>query len=100
MTSQPMNGWRDPAIILTCVEPSCSRITRALVRIDYLCWEHAGPPEYPAPDAPCDPDLDCGRSCEDDGYGGFAYEGQRGGNGYAVEDVQFECWCEHHGKRR
>lgn len=100
MTSQPMNGWRDPAIILTCVEPSCSRITRALVRIDYLCWEHAGPPEYPAPDAPCDPDLDCGRSCEDDGYGGFAHEGQRGGNGYAVEDVQFECWCEHHGKRR
>lgn len=96
MTSQPMNGWRDPAIILTCVEPSCSRITRALVRIDYLCWEHAGPPEYPAPDAPCDPDLDCGRSCEDDGYGGFAYEGQRGGNGYAVEDVYFTCSCEHH----
>lgn len=97
MTSQPTNGWRDPATILTCAEPGCSRITRALVQIDgWQCWEHAPSAGWPAPGEACDPDLDCGRSCEDDGYGGFAYEGQRGGNGYAVEDVYFTCQCEHH----
>lgn len=51
---------------------------------------------YPPRNEPCRRDRECGRSCEADGYGGFAYEGQRGGNGYAVEDVYFVCQCEHH----
>lgn len=52
---------------------------------------------WPAPDQPCDRDAECEWSCESDGYGGFAREGERGGNGEPVEDVLFECRCEHHG---
>lgn len=51
---------------------------------------------WPQPSEPCSRELECGRSCEADGYGGWVHEGQRGGNGYAVEDVMFECRCEHH----
>lgn len=51
---------------------------------------------WPAPDQPCSDDAECGTTCyEDDGA--FVYETTRGGNGYAVEDVQAYCWCEHHG---
>ena len=53
-------------------------------------------PSWPEPQEPCSPDAECGSSCEADGYGGWVREGQRGGNGYAVEDVMFECHCEHH----
>lgn len=55
---------------------------------------------WPLAGEPCRDDLNCGTRCYQDDDNGFVYEGQRGGNGYAVEDVQFECWCEHHGKRR
>lgn len=55
---------------------------------------------WPAPDEPCDADSECGTSCYRDDDNGFVYEGVRGGNGYALEDVQFVCSCEHHGAKR
>lgn len=51
---------------------------------------------WPDSDRPCSDDADCGRSCYLDDANGWVYEGQRGGSGYAVEDVQFMCQCEHH----
>jgi len=83
-------------MILTCVEPGCSRITRSRVQFDYTCWEHSGPAEFPALDAPCDPDLDCGTSCYRDGDS-FVRDGTRPNAwGGGDEDVQYFCSCEHH----
>ena len=100
MTGQPTNGWRDPATILTCAEPGCSRITRALVQIDgWQCWEHAPSAGWPAANEPCSDDFDCGRSCyEDDGD--FVYETTRDNGWGGDEDVQAYCSCEHHGAKR
>lgn len=53
-------------------------------------------PVWPEPDQPCSDDADCGTTCYEDS-GAWVYETTRGGNGYAVEDVQAYCWCEHHG---
>lgn len=53
-------------------------------------------PGWPAPDQPCTDEAECGTTCYEDS-GQFVYETTRGGNGYAVEDVQALCWCEHHG---
>lgn len=53
-------------------------------------------PGWPAPGQPCDEEAECGRSCYFDEASGWVYEGQRGGGGYAIEDVQFYCQCEHH----
>lgn len=82
-------------LILTCVEPGCSRITRSRIQFDYTCWEHSGPPEWPAADQPCDPDLDCGRSCYEES-GEFVYETTRDNGWGGDEDVQAYCRCEHH----
>lgn len=96
MTSQPTNGWRDPAFILTCAQDGCSRITRALVQIDgWTCWEHSPSAGWPAANEPCSDDFDCGRSCYEEG-GEFVYETTRDNGWGGDEDVQAYCRCEHH----
>lgn len=83
-------------LILTCVEPGCSRITRALVQIDgWTCWEHTPSAGWPEPDQPCSDDFDCGRSCYEDA-GDFVYETTRDNGWGGDEDVQAYCRCEHH----
>jgi hypothetical protein len=72
-------------LVWTC--PPCAR-------------EQSVSPGWPAPDEPCDDDAECARSCYRDDDNGFVYEGTRGGNGDPEEDVQYQCWCEHHGVKR
>lgn len=80
---------------LTCAEPGCDRTTPGALGITWTCPPHSGPPVWPAPHEPCSDDTDCGTTCyQDDGI--WVYETTRGGHGYAVEDVQAYCRCEHH----
>jgi len=51
---------------------------------------------YPLPQEVCRRDMECGHGCELDDYGTFLVDGRRGGNGDPIEDVMFECPCEHH----
>jgi len=83
-------------VTLECTEPGCTATTPGAAGIEWTCPAHVGPPLWPAADEPCSDDFDCGRSCYLDGDA-WVYETTRGGNGYAVEDVQAYCWCEHHG---
>lgn len=79
-----------------CAEPGCDRTVPALVAdLRWTCPAHSIAC-WPDSDRPCDRDADCGSSCYLDEDNGFVYEGQRGGNGDPVEDVMFECRCEHH----
>lgn len=80
------------ATILTCAQPGCAHIARALIDIEgWLCWEHAPLAGWPEPDEPCSDDHDCGRSCYQD-TGSFVYETTT----IDGADVQCYCQCDHH----
>lgn len=81
-------------IDVPCAEPGCTRTWPGVADFNWRCSDHAIPC-WPDSDVPCSDWHDCGTTCYWDGWG-FARDGQRGGNGYAVEDVQFTCTCEHH----